>query len=642
MNGRGFYEQLEEWEKNGEHRIVIGVIEALPDGDRDYRLSLLLARAYAMLAVSADASSPDRDMLKHAFSILTPFVEDGCADAAWNKLVGFTLFNLGVFSDAVSFFEHAQRLDPGDVDLIPYIEECREREKARLDSLELYDSGDADAVRAHIEDYFGEAARVIHDPLPEFVDIDVLVIPPKGDYGWVTLATLGAGAHIMKKNTEDDEFEPDRLYRAELLLCLPPECADLSAQDDGDVVPPWALHMLRGIARRAASSDARLDWGCTVVTSRGPDTEDVRFNGAILVTPGKFCRDADICDLPSGDGVSFFQLVPLYPEEIDYKLKTDADALLDCFSDDMLAVVDEHRPSVIDSLGRPIEYGITVDTAEFHIKKIEEKRLPLNPLSAYNHMAVYLRWCMERDLMSDVFLDRYGYLSESVRRGRAATDLRFFLRADRYMDGELTLPCFNCDGVDFTHWYYMSGDASHSYMSDLAMYAERVFGVSRCRSSEFSGEAYLFIPWSEQYYTDMAAVLDARFDEWLAGEGVGDAEEDELFLPEDEMRDLLPGLRGPRGCLATDSIMFDGRPVEVCFRERPAPADKGWDSGWRFMTLDEYDEYAGGDDPNPVDDVLDTYDLNTVCNYDPDIKGLLGAPFGAYFERGDDGFIRRE
>ena len=36
-----------------------------------------------------------------------------------------------------------------------------------------------------------------------------------------------------------------------------------------------------------------------------------------------------------------------------------------------------------------------MDDASYHIESIEEKGLPIDPINAYNHMAIYLRWCME-------------------------------------------------------------------------------------------------------------------------------------------------------------------------------------------------------------------------------------------------------
>ena len=49
-----------------------------------------------------------------------------------------------------------------------------------------------------------------------------------------------------------------------------------------------------------------------------------------------------------------------------------------------------------------------MDDASYHLESIEEKELPIDPINAYNHMAIYLRWCMEHELMGEDFLKEHG------------------------------------------------------------------------------------------------------------------------------------------------------------------------------------------------------------------------------------------
>ena len=71
-------------------------------------------------------------------------------------------------------------------------------------------------------------------------------------------------------------------------------------------------------------------------------------------------------------------------------------------------------------------------------------------------------------------------------------------------------------------------------------------------------------------------------------------------------------------------ITRDGRKVAFMYREA---ANRDLDSGWRFMSGYESDEYM--DDPNNHA----VYDVNTIANYDPDIIPFLDAPAGSTFER---------
>lgn len=60
------------------------------------------------------------------------------------------------------------------------------------------------------------------------------------------------------------------------------------------------------------------------------------------------------------------------------------------------------------------------------------------------------------------------------------------------------------------------------------------------------------------------------------------------------------------------------------YRETP---DNDTDSGWRFFSGDETQEYAD----NPAH--FELYDVNTVANYDPEIIQYFDAPAHSAFER---------
>lgn len=92
-------------------------------------------------------------------------------------------------------------------------------------------------------------------------------------------------------------------------------------------------------------------------------------------------------------------------------------------------------------------------------------------------------------------------------------------------------------------------------------------------------------------------------------------------LLEGEIRPLATG-RG--GCYASDQITVEGHLVGYLYRE---PPDGPWDSGWRFFSGHESQDY--------VDDAgnIGIYDVNTIVNYDPAILSLLDCPIGSEFER---------
>ena len=52
------------------------------------------------------------------------------------------------------------------------------------------------------------------------------------------------------------------------------------------------------------------------------------------------------------------------------------------------------------------------------------------------------------------------------------------------------------------------------FPGDVDAYALRYFGPERYHSDEFRDEAYLFVPFDEDYYQAMAQTLEQRFRAW--------------------------------------------------------------------------------------------------------------------------------
>ena len=100
-----------------------------------------------------------------------------------------------------------------------------------------------------------------------------------------------------------------------------------------------------------------------------------------------------------------------------------------------------------------------------------------------------------------------------------------------------------------------------------------------------------------------------------------DPSEKQFHLRADQIKPLATG-RG--ACIATDMITVEGCKIAFMYR---VPPNDDIDSGWRFMSGYESQEYLDAPDN------LAVYDVNTIANYDTDIVPFLDAPFGSAFER---------
>ena len=239
--------------------------------------------------------------------------------------------------------------------------------------------------------------------------------------------------------------------------------------------------------------------------------ENTKLCAAILTGPQSTEEGGEVCTLPGGEEVNFYQVIPLYEDELDYKLEHDADALLDKMAGISFVVNPTRQDAITRGTLSNDDFDGEMDDASYHIESIEEKELPIDPINAYNHMAIYLRWCMEHDLMGEDFLKEYSEVAKQVKADPASVDLREFIRDE--LDGCLFSVLFNQQGRAFAGYYYGEGDSPY-YPADIDDYALKYFGPSRYHSNEFQQEAYLFIPFDEKYYQTMAQVIEERFENW--------------------------------------------------------------------------------------------------------------------------------
>ena len=204
-------------------------------------------------------------------------------------------------------------------------------------------------------------------------------------------------------------------------------------------------------------------------------------------------------------------MIPLYRNELKYKLEHDADALLEKMAGISFVVNPTRQNSITRGTIAEEEFTGDMDDADWHLESIQEKGLPVDEINAYNHMAIYLRWCMEHDLMSAEFMERYWEQVQPFMADLSRADLRGFIRDQ--LKGQLFGALFNKEGAAFAGYYYGEADSPY-FPSDIDNYALEYFGSEQYYSDKFQEEAYLFIPFDEDYYQAMAKVIEKRFVNW--------------------------------------------------------------------------------------------------------------------------------
>ena len=334
---------------------------------------------------------------------------------------------------------------------------------------------------------------------------------------------MGMGAHRM---TLPEELADQGLDRAELLIALPPDWK-LDHDSLQDERWYWPIRLLKSLARLPGISDTWLGWGHTV-DNQEPYADNTELSGAILVVPQQVDEEGFSCQLPGGEEVNFYQLLPLYEDEMEYKIQSGADSLLELYEGTSF-IVDPERPNLLAENTPLTQDEIKdlldrMDDAEWHLQDLREKQLPVEELTAYNHLAIYLRWNLEHGRMSEEFRSRYKELMQQFAADPSGTDLRLFIRDE--LGGILRHSMFDEEGSAFSSYYYGQNEAPY-FPSDIDDYALRRFGPEEYFAEKYQDETYLFIPFDEVYYQDMAQLIQQRWEAWQQYEP-SDEEPDEL------------------------------------------------------------------------------------------------------------------
>lgn len=314
-------QQIEQWDADNEQQMIVDAILEIPEEERTVELIGLLARAYN-----------NSEEYPKAIECLRSIEEESGEDALWFHRLGYAYYYMNNLEEAQKAFERALELNPDDNASEQYLNFCKNGEYAY--DPEVYDEEEVEALDAHIEKYFGASENVFHEIVSPDIHVDIYVIEPTPERNFYTLITVGMGAHLMDVPEELDEY---KLKRAEMVIYLP---ADWDIYN-GDEAYYWPLRWLKILARLPIKHDTWLGWGHTVPNG-GAFADNTLLSGVMLINPEDVEEGAAICELPNGEEVNFYQVIPVYEEEMNYKIEHGAEGLLDKMAD-VSSVVDLNR-----------------------------------------------------------------------------------------------------------------------------------------------------------------------------------------------------------------------------------------------------------------------------------------------------------
>lgn len=193
--------------------------------------------------------------------------------------------------------------------------------------LAIGDSDTIEAVAKHIEQHIGAPGMVWHELVSDLVHIDIHTVAPGPDRNYCTLVTSGMSDKPMTPPPELAERQ-----FAELVLALPPNWP-MTQEDLKNETHYWPIRWLKILARLPHEYDTWLDCGHTVPNGDPPQpfADGTKMCGVVLAPPTLFGEKFAELALPGGKIIRFHAVLPLYSEELDFKLKQGADALFERF-----------------------------------------------------------------------------------------------------------------------------------------------------------------------------------------------------------------------------------------------------------------------------------------------------------------------
>lgn len=352
-------------------------------------------------------------------------------------------------------------------------------------------------ITQHIEKHFGTPEGYLHKKDEGALDIDISIIPPNRKKSYVTLVTTGMGAHVMRAVGDSSE---EYSGRCELVICMPPGWR-FREDDDDENDTSWPVHLLDIMAEFSAEETTWLSWGHCI--DYGENFEKQTGFRGVLMIMAMFGKEAWECDIGQDENVDFYQVIPLFESEMRFRERNGSPALLNKMDENIIRIADCDRMKYV-----PDNFEDIIDTVEEHSIKIEEKDLDLPEINGADHIGAYLLWIIDHDMINEEFLEFFAEEFEQIRAG--TLDVRKFLI--QCLDGELNREILTDEGAEFTELYYdFYGDDEPAYPSDVDNMARDYFGDERYESDEFSDEAYLFVPFDEEYIKRMHEYIDKAY-----------------------------------------------------------------------------------------------------------------------------------
>ncbi len=206
----------------------------------------------------------------------------------------------------------------------------------------LYTPEEEKQFETYIKRNFGKCLKVYHELYSPDIHVDILIVPPSEKSNYYKLITMGMGAYKMNVPSQ---FEKYGLERAELVAFLPP---DWDLKIDSDKFG-WIMCELKTISRTPIIENSWVGFGHTFSNdekSEIPFSKETKLTSIILLNAiTENCDEYHIdLNLPNKGTINFYQILPLYKEELEYIKKYGIEEYSQLIpDDDFIPIINPNR-----------------------------------------------------------------------------------------------------------------------------------------------------------------------------------------------------------------------------------------------------------------------------------------------------------
>ncbi len=205
---------------------------------------------------------------------------------------------------------------------------------ARHKKIIEYSESEDSIVDDYIAKSFGEAENVFHElvTIPGDIHIDILCIEPDANHDYYTLVTMNAGAYKMK--VPSSAQTGNQTPYMELVIRLPKDwdMRHWENNDTDDETYYWPIRMLKTLARYPLYCKTYLGDGHTVDFGE-PIFESLPYRNVLIKETSTLNGEQASVEIGKNKKVVFYEVIPIFNEELDYKLQNGSKALLKLMED---------------------------------------------------------------------------------------------------------------------------------------------------------------------------------------------------------------------------------------------------------------------------------------------------------------------